>query len=52
MDPVKFNQRPHLICNVDETGLKLTYICGNQKLLAVNGSKRFPVLLKEKKEKS
>jgi hypothetical protein len=47
MDPTKLHQRPHLIYNADEKGPKLTYISGNQELLAVKGSKRF----REKKEK-
>jgi hypothetical protein len=51
MDAMKLHQRPHLIYNADETGFKLTYSSGNQKLLAVYGSKRFTVLLMEKKEK-
>jgi hypothetical protein len=51
MDAMKLHQRPHLIYNVDEAVLKVTYNSGNQKLLAVKGSKRFTVLLAEKKEK-
>jgi hypothetical protein len=40
LDTIKFHQWHHLIYNVDETGLKLTYNSGNQKLLAVKGSRR------------
>jgi hypothetical protein len=43
--------RPNLMYKVDETGFKLTYSDGNQKLLTVNGSKRFTVLLTEEEEK-
>jgi hypothetical protein len=45
---MKLHQRPHLIYNLDETGVKLTYNSGNRKLLAV---KEFTVLLTEKEEK-
>jgi hypothetical protein len=51
MDAMKLHQRHHLVYNMDEAGFKLTYNSGNQKLLAVNGSKRFTALLSLKKEK-
>jgi hypothetical protein len=34
--------------NMDEPGFKLTYISGNQKLLAVKFSKRFTVIFGKK----
>jgi hypothetical protein len=39
MDAMKLQQWPHLIYVLGETGLKLTYSSGNQKLSAVKGSK-------------
>jgi hypothetical protein len=40
MDAIKLHQRPHLIYRVDETGIKLAYNSGNQKLLIVKDSRR------------
>jgi hypothetical protein len=37
---MKLHQQPHLIHTVEEIELKLTYNSGNQKLLAVKGSKK------------
>jgi hypothetical protein len=51
MEAMKLHQRLYLIYNVDDTGLKMIYNSGNQKLLAVKGNKRFTVLLAEEKEK-
>jgi hypothetical protein len=48
---MNLHQQPHLIYNVEQTELKLTYNSGNQKLLVVKGSKRFMALLTEKKDK-
>jgi hypothetical protein len=48
MDAMNSQKRPYLIYDVDETGLQLTYTSGNQKLLAVNGSKNFTLLLTKK----
>jgi hypothetical protein len=46
VDAMKLHQRSHLTWSVDETGFKLLYSPGNQKLLAVKGSKRFTILLR------
>jgi hypothetical protein len=51
VEAMELHQRPHLIYNVDKTGLKLTYNFGHQKLLAVKDSKKITLLLKEKNEK-
>jgi hypothetical protein len=40
VEAMKLHQRSHLIYSVDETELQMTYSSGNQKLLAVKGSKR------------
>jgi hypothetical protein len=37
MDAMNLHQQPHVIYNVEETELKLTYNSGNQKLLVVKG---------------
>jgi hypothetical protein len=50
-DAVKLHQQLHVIQSVDETGLQLAYNSGNQKLLAVKGSRMFTLLLTEEKEK-
>jgi hypothetical protein len=39
MGAMKLHERLHLIYSVEETGLKPTYSSGNQKPLAVKGSK-------------
>jgi hypothetical protein len=44
-------RQPHLIYNVEGIEFKLTYNYCNQKLLFAKGSKRFIVLLTEKKDK-
>jgi hypothetical protein len=41
-DAMNLHQRPHLVYNLDETGLQLTCSSGNQKLLAKEGSKTVP----------
>jgi hypothetical protein len=51
MKAMKLNLRLPLIYNVDETGLKLTYSSGNQKLLNAKGNEIFTVLLTQGKKK-
>jgi hypothetical protein len=51
MESTKLHKLSHLIYTVDKTRLKLTYNSGDQKLLAVKGSKRFIVLFMEKRRK-
>jgi hypothetical protein len=40
MDAMNLRQQPHLIYNVEDTEIKLTYNSGNQKLLVVKVSKK------------
>jgi hypothetical protein len=51
VDAMKLHQGPHLMYSADERGWKPAYSSGDQKLLALKGSKRFGVLLTSKREK-
>jgi hypothetical protein len=51
IDAIKLHQWLHLIYNVDEIGLQLTYISDSQNQLPVNANKKFTMLLTEEKGK-
>jgi hypothetical protein len=49
MDAMKLHQKPHLIYSLDETEFSLTCSSENQKVLAVEASKRVPTATHEEK---